>query len=406
MAWWEDRRTLARFVSDLLHGELVRGRRSDADVPPLPWDEDLRLDADARADSLERFALATALSEAIQLHRSGIEDALLARRALAGWVDVARTGLEHHDAELTFRTSGSSGAPRAHPHRLEWLEEEASFLASILGNPRRIVRVVPCHHIYGFLFTILLPRRLALGEAHVIDARAASPAGVASALQAGDLVIGHPAFWKAFVRAEGRIPEGVTGVSSTAPCPPEVAEAARSLGLARFVEIYGASETAGIGWREAPCAPFQLMPSWRRSADSIVRSDARDTGRARALPDHVTWQDDRHFAIDTRKDEAVQVGGHNVYPGAVQRVLAAHPDVRQAAVRLMRPEEGERLKAFVVPARSVDDLVALERSLRGWIEERLSPAERPKALRFGESLPTNAMGKPADWPADLARADG
>ena len=400
MGWWTDRRRLARFVADLSHAELVHGRRGDADVPRLPWPETLRLDADARADSLERFALATALAEAIQLHRSGIEDALLTRRALAGWVDVAQAGLERHDAELTFRTSGSTGAPRAHAHRLADLEEEAEFLARIVVGARRVVRVVPCHHIYGFLFTILVPRTLGLEERDVVDARGRSPAGVAAALRGGDVVVGHPGFWSGLVRSDARVPPGVTGVTSTAPCPDQVARGVIELGLGRLVQVYGASETAGIGWKEGVAASFELMPFWQRRGSGIARTASDGSLREATLPDEVAWHGDRLFRVEARKDEAVQVGGMNVYPAAVRRVLTRHPGVREAAVRLMRRDEGERLKAFVVPAPHVEDLAGLERSLRHWIDERLAPAERPKALRFGAALPASAAGKPMDWPLD------
>lgn len=400
MGWWKDRATLARFVADLLHAELVHGRRSDADVPRPPWPEALRLDSDARADSLERFALATALAEAIQLHRSGIEDALLARRALAQWVDVAHAGLERHDAELTFRTSGSTGVPRAHAHRLAALEQEADFLARIVVGARRVVRVVPSHHIYGFLFTILLPRRLGLDESDALDARAGSPAGVAAMLRGGDIVVGHPGFWTGLVRSNARVPPGVTGVTSTAPCPDDVAERVLELGFARLVQVYGASETAGIGWKETAGDPFELMPFWQRHRNGIAREASDGSLLAAAMPDQVAWLGDRAFRVEARKDEAVQVGGINVYPAAVRRVLAQHPGVREAAVRLMRRDEGERLKAFVVPASHIDDLAALERSLRRWIDERLTPAERPKALRFGAMLPASATGKSMDWMLD------
>jgi long-chain acyl-CoA synthetase len=60
-----------------------------------------------------------------------------------------------------------------------------------------------------------------------------------------------------------------------------------------------------------------------------------------------------------RAEGAVQVGGVNVFPDVVGRVLTAHSGVAQAAVRLMRPEEGTRLKAFVVPQPQADRAASL-----------------------------------------------
>lgn len=67
------------------------------------------------------------------------------------------------------------------------------------------------------------------------------------------------------------------------------------------------------------------------------------------VQDELVWEDSRHFLPQGRRDEVVQVGGRNVSPAHVAQVLRRHPRVRDASVRLMRPDEGLRLKAFVVP---------------------------------------------------------
>jgi acyl-coenzyme A synthetase/AMP-(fatty) acid ligase len=100
-----------------------------------------------------------------------------------------------------------------------------------------------------------------------------------------------------------------------------------------------------------------------------------------------------------RRDDAVQVGGMNVFPARVAHVLMLHPHVREAAVRLMRPDEGQRLKAFVV-AQPGTDVDALRAALPAWAAERLATPERPAAWTFGPRLPRQASGKCADWIID------
>jgi acyl-coenzyme A synthetase/AMP-(fatty) acid ligase len=99
-----------------------------------------------------------------------------------------------------------------------------------------------------------------------------------------------------------------------------------------------------------------------------------------------------------RTENAVQVGGVNVFPERVAAVLTEHPAVAQAAVRLMRPDEGRRLKAFVVPQEAGTDPDALVGRLWPWLEERLSAPERPKSIVVGGELPAGVFGKAADWP--------
>jgi acyl-coenzyme A synthetase/AMP-(fatty) acid ligase len=124
------------------------------------------------------------------------------------------------------------------------------------------------------------------------------------------------------------------------------------------------------------------------------------------LPDLVRWVDALRLAPTERRDRAVQVGGINVYPARARSVLAAHEDVADAAVRLMRPDEGERLKAFVVPRDPAADQRRLRQSLVDWVEARLAAAERPRSFTFGAALPLTPAGKPADWSIALPREPG
>ena len=62
----------------------------------------------------------------------------------------------------------------------------------------------------------------------------------------------------------------------------------------------------------------------------------------------------------------------------------------------MRPEEGDRLKGFIVP-KGDWDARSLRSSLAVYLRERLRDAERPRSLTFGRTLPRNALGKDADW---------
>ncbi|HYD99063.1 MAG TPA: 4-coumarate--CoA ligase [Alphaproteobacteria bacterium] len=394
--WWQDRAALDRFVGDLLRSELGR-LRPGSPPPAAPWAPAFRLDGAEGpagalgADSLELMELASALNESLHMHRSGIEDYLLVRRAYGEWLDIAGHALGRFDAAVTFRTSGSTGAPKPCAHRLDALEEEAAALAAIFAGADRILAAVPGHHIYGFLFTILLPRRLGVA---VVDIRDRSPAAVAGLARPGDLIVGHPEFWRALARAVPTLAPGVVGATSTAPCPAETVAALRAAGLSRLVEVYGSSETAGIGWRDDAAAPYRLFGHWRRGSGGLERDLAE---AAAPEPDDLDWQDDRHFRVGGRHDRAVQVGGLNVWPQRVRAVLLEHPGVADAAVRLMRPEEGRRLKAFIVPRDPDADIAALDASLRAWIDGRLAVAERPRALSFGPALPRGAMGKAADW---------
>ena len=396
--WWRDCEALHRYVVDLVHDELARLRPGS--LPPArPWDRALGLvdPTGLACDSLELLNLASAVAEAVQMHRSGVEDYLLARRTIGDWVDIVAAGLDRFSDELTFRTSGTTASPKARAHAVVNLAQEVAELAPLFPGRLRILSATPAHHIYGFLFSILLPQRLV---APVIDIRARSPTSVGAMLRDGDLVIGHPVFWAAFVRAGVSTTADVIGVTSTAPCPADVARAVTDQGVRRLVEVYGSSETAGLAVREHPEAAFRLFTYWSRGPDdsTLARTLSDGSVEAAAAPDHLAWCGDRCFQVEGRRDHAVQIGGVNVAPELIAQRLREHPMVKDAAVRLMRPEEGARLKAFIVPVAPAPDVVTFRRDLAAWCDARFSVPERPKAFTLGPELPRGALGKPADWP--------
>lgn len=405
-------------LADLLAGEMAQ-MRPGARPAPMPWPDGFDLRADLGADSLDLMGLAAAMETVLQLRRpaNGDVGAPLASAGFDAWVAAARAGLNAGGGALTFRTSGSSGAPKPCTHSLASLWQETGVLAALFPGRRRIVQLVPSHHIYGFLFTVLLPRRLGLAGREVVDLRGLAPGALAGQLQPGDLVVGFPDFWRGFGQSGvALVPDDVIGVSSTAPCPDEVAQGVLDAGLARLVQVYGSSETAGVGWRDRADADYTLFPYWSHGADEGRLDRTLPDGHPQpngtlsdrqtqpyALQDRLAWSDATHFRPAGRIDAAVQVGGVNVFPAYVADVLKLHPQVAHASVRLMRPDEGQRLKAFVVPRAGLGerpDADVLRADLQAWLAERLSAPECPAVFSFGPALPRGASGKLTDWIID------
>jgi 4-coumarate--CoA ligase (photoactive yellow protein activation family) len=397
--WWTARRALLRFVADLVAGELA-ALRHDPLLQPASWPESLSLEHDLALDSLELLHVAGAMAAALQMQHSGVEDYLLVRRTLGDWADLAALALQHRDSELSFSTSGSTGQPKHCIHALASLEQEAQALAALFPGRRRLLIAVPSHHIYGFLLSQLLPRQLGLDSAQVLSVRAHLPSQLAQHAQTGDLVVGYPQFWQAALAPGHAFGPDIVGVSSTAPCPDSVGSTAERLGLAALFQLYGASETGGLGWRRTHREPYRLLPYLARDPrdPGLVQRTLPDGSTASLRPqDSLAWQSEQAFFVGARGDGAVQVGGVNVFPARVREVLLRHPDIADAAVRLMRQDEGVRLKAFVVPRDGVADSGDLAARLRTWIDATLAAPERPKALTFGVQLPLGAMGKTGDW---------
>lgn len=342
-------------------------------------------------DSLGRLDLVMGINRFFDLSSTGIEDYLLVRRRLSDWVDLVGQHLKMvgAQAQVTFSSSGSTGAQTHSPHGFAALDSEvaAHLLGPLTGydGTGRILCPVPVHHIYGFLWGVLLPAR---AGATAIDLPSGLPGPVLRHARPGDIVLSTPFGWSRLAAAGKALPEGVIGVSSGGPTTDDTWQAARQLGLERLIEVYGSSETAGLGWREDPEQPLTMFADIRRTDQGLVRPGS--LGSPLAIQDHLSWVNDTQFHVHGRKDRVVQVGGVNVSLDHVRQHLCALPGITDAAVRI----DGERLKGFVVSAAA--DTGALELALRRHVHSLPAPA-RPDRFTFGPALPRSETGKLRDW---------
>lgn len=362
-------------------------------VADLARSDDLRT-GPAALDSLDQLSVARQVAEFFELEAAGIEEVLLRRTRLSQWSDAIVECLTDGTlTQLWFRTGGTSGEPKLIPQAHGHLLREVREISGLVADTRRIVALVPLHHIYGFIWGPLLSDQLGVPLVHGEAAIETAHQGLAP----GDLVLGLPEWWRYFAGAHRRLPAGVRGVTSTAPCPPEVIQAAMASGLSSMIEVYGSSETAGIGWRDNPGQGFRLFKHWTRVDDDQL---AAEGGKIYPLPDRVDWQTERSLVPGARRDSAVQVGGVNVWPERVRAFIESHPRVQACAVRPFEADNGTRLRAFIVPVESLPAMSGPDQfksQLGDWLRANLPPAERPIQLTLGDQLPRNDLGKLCDW---------
>jgi acyl-CoA synthetase (AMP-forming)/AMP-acid ligase II len=92
-----------------------------------------------------------------------------------------------------------------------------------------------------------------------------------------------------------------------------------------------------------------------------------------------------------RDDEMIVSGGENVYPIEVEKVLAGHPDVADAAVIGVDDEQyGQRLAAFVVLNAGTS---ATPEVMKQHLRESLANYKVPRDVVVLDELPRNATGK-------------
>lgn len=131
----------------------------------------------------------------------------------------------------------------------------------------------------------------------------------------------------------------------------------------------------------------EMLVSGYQHDESSTRASMRDGYFS--VGDLAHRDADGLYHVDGRKHDVIISGGVNVYPAELEEVLSRHPDVSEVAVVGVPDEEwGERVRACIVPRRSLE-----EAELIAWSRRELSGPKAPREVRWLEKLPRNPTGK-------------
>lgn len=297
-----------------------------------------------------------------------------------------------HPAALVL-TSGSTGAPVAHPKPWGALvactrAAAARFTASLGGT---VVGTVPPQHMYGLETTVLLPFHAPVAS---WCGPAFFPADVAAALHAAPAprtLVTTPLQLRALLAASLPLPPLAAIVSATAPLGPALAAAAEEAWNTEVLEIFGATEcgsiasrrtTAGPAWTPYPGTILDITPD-----GATVRPAA---AAAVPLADLLEPGPDGTFRLLGRRTDVVKLAGRRASLPGLDQVLTALPGVDDGAFVLPPSRDGAptaRLVAVVVaPTRTAASILAE-------LRPRIDPVFMPRRVVRVDALPRNALGK-------------
>ena len=303
-------------------------------------------------------------------------------------------------ARIFLQTGGTTGQPLLWPKTaVNLLGEVADQIHGLRVEPDdHILATVPPHHIYGLLFSVLLPlcagatvERTSLFYPQEIAARIAA-SGVT-------LLVSTPAHLRALAAASWGEHRLRLVLSSGAPLAAGDARAFFGRTGVWPLEIYGSTETGGIAVRrqDGEDCPWLPMPAVEcRCVEELlaVRSPYVSASPS-AMPDGffrtadlVELRPNGRFDLLGRSDGIVKVGGQRVSLASVEKELLALPGVEDAAA-LAQPSPSGRGQEIVVLVVSARPAAEIGRELRA----RLASASWPRRIRCVPAIPVTPSGK-------------
>ncbi len=344
------------------------------------------------------------------------------------------------DTAIFQYTGGTTGVPKAAraPHSAlvanalqlgAWLPQEEHQLEE------KFLAAIPMFHVYGMVAVMI--NAVAMGASMIFVPNAREITEVLDNIHTfkPTLFMGVPALYNAI----NHHPEVATGkynlssiracISGSAPLAPETKRKFEELSGGKVMEGFGMSEaptathcnplsgvnktgSIGLPLPDVECKIISLDDGTTEMpigdvGELVMRGPAMMTGyhnmpteTANMLRDGwlftgdiARMDEEGYFYIVDRKKDMALIGGFNVYPANVEKVLMQHEavaDVGVAAIPHPEREGQEALKAWVVKAAgkdvSTDDLVK-------FCEGKLAPYEVPRRIEFVTELPKTTVGK-------------
>jgi long-chain acyl-CoA synthetase len=326
-------------------------------------------------------------------------------------------------------TSGTTGRPKGAllTHRNLLANLDSCRRVMELREEDVFLAVLPFFHAYGGTILFLLP--LCLGATCVVEPRFV-PEAILKAV--GQHRVTLFAAVPSMLAVLANLPDGGADLRSLryclsggAPLPPAVLEAfERRYGVLIF-EGYGPTECAPVLTVNPPGGLRKIGsvgPAIPDVAIRVVGPDGTELPRGEvgeviafgpnvmlgylhkpvetaavlrdgwyATGDLGRMDEDGYLYIVDRKTDLIIVGGLNVYPSEVERVLQSHAAVAEATV-IGVPDSvrGEAPKALVIPR---DGARVTSPELLQWCRQRLANYKVPRTIEIVAELPRTVTGK-------------
>ncbi|MDR2247658.1 MAG: AMP-binding protein [Treponema sp.] len=310
---------------------------------------------------------------------------------------------------IMMYTSGTTGRPKVVQQRLTEFETDNRFILSKYGEEflkRKLCSTVSQHHIYGLLFSVLLPFTAAVPFRR---RRIEFPEEFLNLTDTSYMIITVPAFLK---RAVEQFGEGDAGglqlkepwiFTSGGAVPPETAKKTCDVFGFWPLEVYGSTETSGIAYRQSKNGmewiPFDnAQISKNAEGCLVIRSPYIKDPAGFTTGDLAEILPDGRFLLKGRADSIVKIEEKRISLPEVESRLLQTGLVSDVCVTALEDRRQYLAAALVLNSPGQERFAGKEKAeINRYFTEYLfqffENTVIPKKWRYLEALPLDAQGK-------------
>ncbi|MCL2765160.1 MAG: AMP-binding protein [Treponema sp.] len=308
------------------------------------------------------------------------------------------------ETSIIMYTSGSTGEPKAIKQRLTEFEKDNSGIISLRGEEflkRKTCSTVSHHHMYGLLYSILLPFTIGVPfRRKMID----YPGELEKLTSFPYMIITSPAFLKRAVKTETPYKLKSPWIFTSGGLL-EYETAKKTNDVLGFwpIEGYGSTETSGVAWRQSiigqewtPLDTVQL--SQAEDSCLIVRSPYIKDPAGFKTADMVELLPDGRFLLKGRIDSVVKIEEKRISLTEIEKRILQSGFVDDVSVIPMEGSRQYLAAAIVFNNEGIKKFDGLEKNKinKFWwdyLSQYLENVVIPKKWQYPKELPVDSQGK-------------
>jgi 4-coumarate--CoA ligase (photoactive yellow protein activation family) len=332
----------------------------------LTWKDDIGL------DSIQMLHLSTLTNTFFNLFELEQPPYLLQFPKVDDWVELIFEAHKNTIKSLNFFTSGTTGQVKTINHPKSFLAREIDFLATLFSDAKQIIPYVPSCNIYGFLLTVGLPHKLNIPVVYPSEINIAK-------LATHSLIVATPFHWQFLLQNMPSQSVSTLAVSSSSKLFDGLYQQVENKGI-KLTELYGSTETTGVGYRKSSEDSFTLFPYWdfHQENNSLILKDKEDEALM-PLMDNLVQLTANSFNLLARKDKKINIAGNLTDLDYIAKVIKNIPNVKDCALSAKAVNNELMIQAYITLI--IKD-ASSETEIKKQIKSALKPHEMPRSVVF------------------------